>query len=473
MSEGIEIGSDELGAGEVLGERYEVRERLAVGGMGTVYVGRDLQDPERPVAIKVLHRSFHNDNSLVARFIQEAKLLNTIDHINVVKTYDIAVEPGLVYLVTEYITGQPLDLVIAEQDIPFESLPELIQQICSGLEAVHKRGIIHRDLKPENILVQDDGTVKIIDFGAARSPKSRLTLAGQKIGSAPYIAPEVWIEKRLTPAVDFYSLGVILYEIATGKLPFEALRAQDLMLLHVRKDAVPPKELNPDVPDWLSNLIQKLLNKNPATRYQEADQVMEFVYRSRNSNFGGEKRRPRVFQPLPDQSRVSSGTSKSIGSVEAARAGRRTFVVNLGATKVMQALDSEESKARRRRKATVMIPLPRKAALVLEIESPSRDFIYFGLFLASLQVADGILTASGVARYGTQAEGNWILRMLMESFSPHSALIATKVAAICVVIGLTVVAKRMRWIKDLIGVLSCIYLTAAIIPWVQVLFLSH
>lgn len=285
MAEDIQMKSSALCAGAVLASRYELLHRIATGGTGSVYVAKDLAQSDTKVVVKVLHPTHMSDQSLVSRFVQEARLLNSIDHVNIVKMKDIHDDLKQIFLVTEYIVGQTLGETIDASDRPFEILPGIIEQICEGLKVIHDLGILHRDLKPENILMQTDGVVKIIDFGAARSPKSNLTLAGQLIGTTPYIAPEVWIEKRLTPAVDFYSLGVILYQITTKHLPFETMRTSDLMRLHIKSEPVAPKERVPEIPHWLNHLILKLLVKNPVTRYQRSDQVITFLRRVKMTDF--------------------------------------------------------------------------------------------------------------------------------------------------------------------------------------------
>ena len=151
----------------------------------------------------------------------------------------------------------------------------------------------------------------------------------------------------------------------------------------------------------------------------------------------------------------------------------KTYVFQLTATRLIDDASIYSAKEKARRKATVVIPLPRRAAMVVEIETPSRDFLFFGIFLASLQIFDGVLTSMGLDRFGMHAEGNPMMRHLMEYVGPHQALLTVKILAIIFVAVLTVLAKRLSWIKDLIGVLSCIYLFAAVIPWVYLLFVKY
>lgn len=328
MADDTDFNTSAISAGKVLEERFEIVRRISTGGTGVVYQAKDLEQGDSPVAVKVLHSTHLKNESIVARFVQEATLLNNIDHKNIVKTRAISVKSDMIFLVTEYIVGRTLAETIDASDNPYEVLPDIIKQICEGLKVVHDLGILHRDLKPENILLQDDGLVKIIDFGAARSPKSQLTLAGQLIGTTPYIAPEVWIEKELTPAIDFYSLGVILYQVTTKKLPFDKLNASDLMRLHLRADPVVPQTLVLDIPDWLNHLIMKLLEKRPASRFVKADQIISFLQNVEDNNFTPTQRSS--FKSLSASSTESPPKKRSRGRVRKKRSLLSKFLSRFG-----------------------------------------------------------------------------------------------------------------------------------------------
>jgi serine/threonine protein kinase len=167
--------------------------------------------------------------------------------------------------------------VILDRSLPLDQVPNLIIQICEALSAIHRSQIIHRDLKPTNIVIQDDGSVKITDFGIARPENSELTKHNEIIGSVHYISPENWIGKELTASVDLYSLGVILYEVVTGHPPYQADTAAKLMRQHLDGVPVPPRELNAGVAPWLNKLILRLLEKSPLDRPRSADEIIDEV----------------------------------------------------------------------------------------------------------------------------------------------------------------------------------------------------
>lgn len=412
-----------LSAGELLGGVYEIVRRIATGGTGTVYVAKNTRDNDSLVAIKVLHRTHHADKSIVARFTQEARLLNSIDHLNIVKIKDISVQPGSIFLVSEFIFGKTLDQIVQESEQPFQILPGLIEQICQGLKVVHARGILHRDLKPENILVQADGLVKLIDFGAARSPHSQLTLAGQLIGTTPYIAPEVWIEKRLTPAIDFYSLGVILYQVTTKQLPFQAQRTSELMRLHVQKAAIPPKEHNEAIPDWLNYLILRLLEKSPVTRYQSAEQVLSFLQNSRREQFKLDSRKS--FRPL----QTAQPPEPSVTSASLTQARLKT----------------------------------RDAFSIWELGSMLQ-------LLASLQCADWAISYAGQFQALGQGARVSFGVALKESLSLQSTLFLTKIIATMAVFGFFLLLRNQPRTSLARKLVVPLMLLCSIAPWLKVFY---
>ena len=461
MSETPTISTEILDPGTVLGNRYKIIRPIGAGGMATVYLASDLDHDGDEVALKHLHKEFARDKMHLERFIREVQLMNTVEHPNVVKTYDICIDGGYVFFTMEYVHGKSLEQLMGERSFSPVEIGEIVLGVCEALKEIHAHHIVHRDLKPGNILITDDGQIKITDFGVAREKSSRLTSKTQKVGSICYIAPEIWLGKKPTPAADFYGLGVVLYELATGEIPFEHEFPGTVMQMHLEEAPTPPKELNSRVPDWLNDLTMRLLEKSPRKRPKSTEDIMDFVVTNAfESPRWTQSQLNRSVQPL-----VETGEEKEKRPAKL----NRTYVLSMTATKVLDEATLESHADKPRRKATVCIPLPKRAAVVFEIETPSRDFIYFGIFLASLQIFDGVLTRMGMQRFSTDAEGNFFLRRMMEAYGVDATLITAKLSAIIVVAVLTVIAKRMTWIKDVIAVLSIVYLVAAIFPWVYIL----
>lgn len=460
MSDTVQIATEPLDVGTELAGRYRIVRPLGSGGMASVYLARDSLHDEALVALKVLHREFGQDKKYVARFIREAKLMHQVEHPNVVKTFDVGRDGNTIFFTMEYVEGQPLDELMDERRLSFDEIADLTVEIARGLAAIHALNIVHRDLKPGNVLITTKGEVKIVDFGVAREEGSRLTQKNQKVGSVFYIAPEIWLGGRPTPAVDLYSLGVVLYELATGSLPFDEPYPGKIMHMHLDEDAVPPCERNPDVPEWLSTLILRLLEKSPRKRPHSAAEVIETALPFSSAATAAAPSPSRI------QATVSSAVMRSVDGGAPSRRGK-TYILQLRATRLLSGSEALEEKPRTQRKVT--IPLPRRAALVFEIESPSRDVIFLGVFLASLQIFDGVLTSMGVSKWGLRAEANPVLRELMGAIGPESTLLVVKGTAVFVVLVLTILAKRLYWMKDVIAILSCLYLFAAIIPWLFLL----
>ena len=266
-----------LPEGHVVARRYELEGPIGSGGMGSVYAARDLVLQGETVAIKILHGEFSHDRRHTERFLREVQLMRRVNHPNVVRTYDVGADENLVYFTMEFVSGHPLDAIIESRAFPASQLPNVICEICNGLEAIHDAEIIHRDLKPGNILVLENCSIKIADFGVARPQSSELTAHNEIIGSSSYMAPEIWLGDELTSSVDLYSLGIILYELNTGSVPFTEENPAALMRAHLDRAPVPPQELNPQIAPWLNRLILRLLAKSPLERPRSAKEVFEYV----------------------------------------------------------------------------------------------------------------------------------------------------------------------------------------------------
>ena len=266
-----------LPPGFVVAERYEIEDCIGTGGMGTVYRARDLILTDERIALKVLHGDLIGNKQQMQRFLREVQLMRRVSHKSVVRTFDVGSDGNLVYFTMELVSGKSLEDMIQDRSFPKNQVDKLIVEICRGLQAIHEAGIIHRDLKPANIIVLDDGSVKITDFGIARPEYSELTAHYEILGSALYIAPEIWLGSKITSSVDLYSLGVMLYELMTGTLPFDGDSPATLMRMHLEHEPRAPKDVNEQIPLWLSKLILRLLAKSAVDRPADANEVIDFV----------------------------------------------------------------------------------------------------------------------------------------------------------------------------------------------------
>lgn len=269
---------DEL-IGRVIGGRYRIQARVAEGGMASIYKARQEQ-LERTVAVKVLGRMLSEDPVHKERFLREARAANRIHHENVVDVTDFGeTEDGLVYLVMEYLEGESLADVVTRGPVTLRRAVEILHPVCLGLQRAHDLGILHRDIKPENIFLvrrQDGGEgVKLLDFGLAQIlGDKRLTTAGQVFGTPEYLSPEQAMGAEVTARSDLYALGVVFYEMMTGRLPFTGSAAR-LIYQHLHELPKPPSHVRPEVPAEVDDLVLKLLRKEPAERFASAREFDE------------------------------------------------------------------------------------------------------------------------------------------------------------------------------------------------------
>lgn len=260
--------------GEVLNSRYELDDLIGSGGMADVYRARDLM-LGRTVAVKVLHQQYARDPVYVERLHQEARAAANLNQPNIVSVFDWGVEGDLHFIVMEYVEGFNLKEMILQGGVLMpERAVEIAVAICQGLEAAHSHGIIHRDIKPQNVIVTRTNQVKVMDFGIARAAGgSAMTQTGTIMGTAQYISPEQAQGRSADPRSDLYSLGVLIYEMLTGKVPFDGETPVAIAYMHVREDPLPPSVLNPDISPELVSVVMKALAKNPENRYQNAREM--------------------------------------------------------------------------------------------------------------------------------------------------------------------------------------------------------
>jgi eukaryotic-like serine/threonine-protein kinase len=251
---------------DVLG-RYHVEDVLGGGGMALVYRARD-EELDRPVAIKLLADNLAADEAFRKRFLREARLAAQLAHPNVVQVYDSGEADGRPYIVMEYVEGETLADVLSRRGrLPPAEAVELALQVCSGLEHAHQAGLVHRDIKPQNLLIRGDGTVKIVDFGIARSSRgTRLTETGSVLGTAAYLAPEQAAGEEVTPAADVYAVGVVLYELLAGRTPHTAESLNQFLVLGHEQSIPELRELAPEVPAPLEDVVMRCLARIPEYR---------------------------------------------------------------------------------------------------------------------------------------------------------------------------------------------------------------
>ena len=262
--------------GRLLGNRYEIIEKIGSGGMATVYKAK-CHVLNRYVAIKILRDEFTTDEEFIKRFEVEAQSAASITHPNIVSVYDVGADGNLYYIVMELIKGKTLKEIIVEEKgpLPWKWSVNIAGQIASALETAHKNHIIHRDIKPHNIIITEDGVAKVTDFGIAKAvSNSTITAFGTTIGSVHYFSPEHARGGYTDEKSDLYSLGVVMYEMLTGKVPFDADTAVSVALKHMQEEPVPPIEVNPNVPVAVNDIIMKALRKDTNLRYQNATAML-------------------------------------------------------------------------------------------------------------------------------------------------------------------------------------------------------
>lgn len=262
--------------GTLLANRYRIQGKIGEGGMAVVYRALDVV-LQRVVAIKVLRPQYAGDEEFVDRFLREAQAAASLSHPNVVNIFDVGREGDVHYIVLEFVEGKNLKEILREHGrLSPRRAAQVARAVARALEAAHARGLIHRDVKPHNILITTEGRVKVADFGLARAASSStLTETGKVIGSVHYFSPEQARGEAVGPASDIYSLGVVLYEMLTGKRPFDGDSPIAVALKHLQEDPVPPRQLDPRIPVWLEQVVLRAMAKKPADRFPTAAAMAE------------------------------------------------------------------------------------------------------------------------------------------------------------------------------------------------------
>ena len=261
--------------GKRLDGRYEIMEIIGVGGMAVVYKAFDNID-NRIVAVKILKDEYLTSEEFRRRFKNESKAIAVLSHPNIVKVFDVSYGDRLQYIVMEYVEGITLKEYIEQQGkVNIREAIYFVTQILRALQHAHDKGIVHRDIKPQNIMLISDGTIKVTDFGIARFSRSETkTMTDTAIGSVHYISPEQAKGSVTDAKTDIYSVGVVLYEMLTGKLPFQSDNAVSVALMQLQNEPTKPRELNPEIPIGLEQIVIRAMQKNPNDRYQSASEML-------------------------------------------------------------------------------------------------------------------------------------------------------------------------------------------------------
>ena len=298
--------------GRLLGNRYEIKEKIGNGGMAMVYKAKD-QVLNRFVAIKILRDEFTTDEEFIKRFSIEAQSAASITHPNIVSVYDVGNEGNLYYIVMELIKGKTLKEIIIEEGgaLPWKWSTNIAIQIAAALETAHRNNIVHRDIKPHNIIITEDGIAKVTDFGIAKAvSNSTITAFGSTIGSVHYFSPEHAKGGYTDSKSDLYSLGVVMYEMLTGRVPFDADTPVSVALKHMQEEPVAPIEINEKIPNSLNDIILKAMRKDPTLRYQSATEMLRDLNRALkdpngdfvdNANYSAKEGATRVIPTLNNE----------------------------------------------------------------------------------------------------------------------------------------------------------------------------
>ncbi|MBR3844486.1 MAG: Stk1 family PASTA domain-containing Ser/Thr kinase [Clostridia bacterium] len=264
--------------GKRLDGRYEIREIIGVGGMAVVYKAYDTID-DRLVAVKILKEELLQNQEFRRRFKNESKAIAVLSHPNIVKVYDVGLGDRIQYIVMEHIDGITLKEYIKSQGtIRWKDALHFAEQVLKALQHAHDKGIVHRDIKPQNMILLPDGTIKVTDFGIARFSRSEhRTMTDKAIGSVHYISPEQARGEVTDEKTDLYSVGVLLYEMLTGRLPFDAENAVSVAIMQLQNEPTKPRSINPSIPEGLEEIILRAMQKNSGRRYQSAAEMLKDI----------------------------------------------------------------------------------------------------------------------------------------------------------------------------------------------------
>lgn len=312
--------------GQTLGGRYRIEKQIGIGGMAVVFRA---YDPviQRYVAVKMLKEDVARDEAAVKRFINESKAVAMLSHPNIVSIYDVSVSGEYKYIVMEYIEGITLKSYMSQKGaLPLDEVIHYSRQILSALAHAHGKGIIHRDIKPQNIMLLKDGKIKVTDFGIAKLPNAEtVTMTDKAIGTVYYISPEQASGLAIDTRSDLYSMGVVMYEMASGKLPFVAETPVSVALMQVNSEPTPPTEINPAISKGMEQIILTAMEKSADARFSTADQML--------SRLNILKKNPGViFKPLSETEQPAKKSNKSKTEKKKSERNERLYPSYLGSS---------------------------------------------------------------------------------------------------------------------------------------------
>ena len=337
----MKVVEQETMTGHTLANRYQILEEVGTGGMAVVYKARDIL-LDRIVAVKILHAEYGNDHEFVTRFRQEAQAAAKLSHPNIVNIYDVGKDGDIHYIVMEFVRGETLKEYIEKHGhLPINTSIQIAFDIGEALESAHHNGLVHCDIKPHNILVTETGRIKVADFGIARAINSSATMKEDKkiLGSVHYFSPEQASGNTLDERTDIYSLGVVMYEMMTGVVPFEGDTPLSIALQHVQ-DAIPlPTKYNRRIPRLVERCILKAMAKNPDDRFQSVEELMSELRLSQgfvNSNKGAMPIIKKGFEgtvklpPVPEKKTRGEGNifNRFLDSVS--RHSKKSIIIAMG-----------------------------------------------------------------------------------------------------------------------------------------------
>lgn len=320
--------------GKKLDGRYLIESLIGVGGMANVYKGRDVRTGNQ-IAVKVLKEEFLDNEELVRRFKNESKAISILNHPNIVKVYDVSVTDQLQYIVMEYIDGITLKEYLKQRNgaLTWKEVVHFATQVLSALDHAHSKGIVHRDVKPQNIMLQADGSIKMMDFGIARFSRAQSqTVSDKAIGSVHYISPEQAKGDHTDARTDIYSVGVMMYEMLSGKLPFDGTGAVSIAIMQISEKPKPLAEVAPNIPVGLRQITEKAMEKDPADRYQSAQEMLDAIAAfRRDPSISFEYEYNTQDNPDKTINRVVSSTAKTAGKAAVSTSqARRAGTMNSG-----------------------------------------------------------------------------------------------------------------------------------------------
>ncbi|MBP1578269.1 MAG: Stk1 family PASTA domain-containing Ser/Thr kinase, partial [Oscillospiraceae bacterium] len=301
--------------GKKIEGRYQISELVGVGGMANIYRATDVTDGKE-VAVKILREEFYQNDEFLRRFKNESKAIAMLSHKNIIKVYDVCFERNIRCIVMEYVDGITLKEYMEEQNpLGWKETLHFVLQILQALSHAHSRGIVHRDIKPQNVMLLSDARIKITDFGIARFARSEAhSITDRAIGSVHYISPEQARGEHTDQRADIYSVGVMLYEMLTGQLPFDAESPISVALKQIELKAKKPRSINPEIPEGLEQITMRAMEKDPELRYQSAEEMLKDIERF--------KQDPSVkfeYQYLTDEAVQQEKFEKNILSVKNSR----------------------------------------------------------------------------------------------------------------------------------------------------------